>query len=148
MIQIRICFAFLLLSRELLSQIIFQDASFTTQPSTVVTASNQFFYVNNNFSSPFIQTSKNVFKRYKVRMLNWLLFIQDVCFCVNNNRCFSLGGTSTDGSGLIDIRIVNVSFYIFLQFIFSPEISQTASGASTGTTTQITSIASSGITPS
>lgn len=58
MIQATICFVFLLLSQESRSQIIFQDASYTTQPYTAVTVNNQFYYANNNYSQPFIQTSK------------------------------------------------------------------------------------------
>lgn len=42
-----ICAGFLLLSPELRSQIIFQDAGFTTQPYTAVTASNQYYYATN-----------------------------------------------------------------------------------------------------
>lgn len=42
-----ICAGFLLLSPELRSQIIFQDAGFTTPPSTAFTASNQYYYGTN-----------------------------------------------------------------------------------------------------
>lgn len=70
------------------SQIIFQDAGYTTPAYTNAIGNIANF-------SPFIVNNGG---------------LPGICFCVNNQRCDSAGGGNpSNGAGVIDIRIVNVS---------------------------------------
>jgi len=77
--------------------------------------------------------------------------VPNACFCVPTGTCNNNnnpGGGGTDGAGNIDIRIVNVSFVSFRKLsliAFHPQTPGAASGQ-TGTSLQITTAVSSGIT--
>jgi hypothetical protein len=82
--------------------LIFQDSSATT---------------NSIFNTvPAIVTPGLIKKNYYLKLFRIIFILGSTCVCVTSGFCNRAGGSilvPTDGSGLIDIRILNVKKYFF-----------------------------------